>query len=269
MSPTHFRNPRNDPCFPGCSGHLRDNPKVTIVPPSQQLFEQGIELYSRRTDKAWSLTDCISFVVMREMGLSDVLTGRPPFRTGGVPHSPRPGHQRPVKDGSSMSVFLGIDIGTSGTKTLAINAHAARYWPPPWKPIPVMPQNPSGASRTPKIGGKPPSNLSAGWSSRASSSRPRSRPSVCQARCTARSSLDKNDKVIRRAILWNDQRTAAECRGDGRSRRRPAGVDQAGGQSGHDRIHRPENPLAAEPRAAEFCQDRRRYCCPRTRFAAA
>ena len=23
--------------------------------------------------------------------------------------------------------------------------------------------------------------------------------------------LDKNDKVIRRAILWNDQRTAAEC----------------------------------------------------------
>ena len=24
--------------------------------------------------------------------------------------------------------------------------------------------------------------------------------------------LDKNDKVIRRAILWNDQRTAAECR---------------------------------------------------------
>ena len=24
--------------------------------------------------------------------------------------------------------------------------------------------------------------------------------------------LDKNDQVIRRAILWNDQRTAAECR---------------------------------------------------------
>ena len=31
------------------------------------------------------------------------------------------------------------------------------------------------------------------------------------ARCTAPCSLDKKVKVVRRAILWNDQRTAAEC----------------------------------------------------------
>ena len=81
--------------------------------------------------------------------------------------------------------------------------------------------------------------------------------------------LDKNDKVIRRAILWNDQRTAAECaeiedRVGGR-----AEPDQAGGQSGPDRLHRPENPLAAKPRAEAFRQDAARCCCPRTKSAAA
>ena len=41
------------------------------------------------------------------------------------------------------------------------------------------------------------------------------------------------------------------CR-NGKPRRRPGESDQAGGQSRHDRLHRPENPLAAEPRAATF-----------------
>ena len=67
--------------------------------------------------------------------------------------------------------------------------------------------------------------------------------------------LDKNNKVIRRAILWNDQRTAAECREMEEPRRRPGEPDQAGGQPGHDRLHRPEDPLAAEPRAAAFRED--------------
>ena len=39
--------------------------------------------------------------------------------------------------------------------------------------------------------------------------------------------LDKNDKVIRRAILWNDQRTAAECAEMEEPRRRPGEPDQA------------------------------------------
>jgi predicted nucleic acid-binding protein len=32
------------------------------------------EYYRARADKAWSLTDCISFVVMSEHGLSEALT---------------------------------------------------------------------------------------------------------------------------------------------------------------------------------------------------
>ena len=62
---------------------LRGNPNVTIVPPTLELFEQGIDFYARRPDKAWSLTDCISFLVMRRYGLTDALTGDHHFEQAG------------------------------------------------------------------------------------------------------------------------------------------------------------------------------------------
>ena len=40
-----------------------------IVATTDELFEKGIALYDERRDKQWSLTDCISFVVMKEQGL--------------------------------------------------------------------------------------------------------------------------------------------------------------------------------------------------------
>ena len=39
--------------------------------------------YERRRDKTWGLTDCISFVVMREQGLRDALTADSHFRQAG------------------------------------------------------------------------------------------------------------------------------------------------------------------------------------------
>ena len=47
---------------------------VEVVPLSVGLYEQALELYESRTDKDWGLTDCASFVVMRERGLTDALT---------------------------------------------------------------------------------------------------------------------------------------------------------------------------------------------------
>ena len=54
---------------------LRSEPRMIVVPTTDELFETGLELYLRRPDKEWSLTDCISFVVMERDGLTEALTG--------------------------------------------------------------------------------------------------------------------------------------------------------------------------------------------------
>lgn len=63
--------------------HLRSEPHVVVVPASPELFGRGCDLYARRSDKDWSLTDCISFVVMEERGLSDALTTDHHFEQAG------------------------------------------------------------------------------------------------------------------------------------------------------------------------------------------
>jgi len=62
---------------------LQANPQVRVIPPAGELFEQGLQLYENRPDKDWSLTDCISFVVMRQEGLADALTGDRHFEQAG------------------------------------------------------------------------------------------------------------------------------------------------------------------------------------------
>jgi predicted nucleic acid-binding protein len=69
--------------FPHLLATLRADPACTIVPPTQDLFDAGVELYARRPDKAWSLTDCISFVVMREHSMNEALTGDHHFEQAG------------------------------------------------------------------------------------------------------------------------------------------------------------------------------------------
>src|SRR5262249_27894399 len=53
---------------------LRDDRLVEIVSWSAAVFEQALDLYHRRPDKHWSMTDCISFVIMRERRLTDAVT---------------------------------------------------------------------------------------------------------------------------------------------------------------------------------------------------
>jgi uncharacterized protein len=62
---------------------LRANPLVTIFPPSAELFERGVKLYSERPDKDWTLTDCISFVVMEDESIADAFTGDHHFEQAG------------------------------------------------------------------------------------------------------------------------------------------------------------------------------------------
>ena len=53
---------------------LENDPKVRIVGNSDVLYTRGLTLYAQRPDKEWSLTDCMSFVVMREEGIREALT---------------------------------------------------------------------------------------------------------------------------------------------------------------------------------------------------
>lgn len=62
---------------------LRSDPNTEVVPPDEDLFDCGLDLYARRPDKAWSLTDCISFVVMTDRGLTEALTGDHHFEQAG------------------------------------------------------------------------------------------------------------------------------------------------------------------------------------------
>src|SRR5918995_1330718 len=109
-----------------------------------------------------------------------------------------------------MSIYLGIDVGTSGTKTLAINERGkilgqamATY--PCYHPKPMWSeQDPEdwwqatvktvrSVVKAAKL--KPADVRAIGLSGQMHGS----------------VFLDKNNKVVRRALLWNDQRTAAEC----------------------------------------------------------
>jgi uncharacterized protein len=61
-----FSAPIDRPKAHALVAHLRSEPGYTTVPASPDLFDSGLILHARRPDKAWSLTDCISFVTMEE-----------------------------------------------------------------------------------------------------------------------------------------------------------------------------------------------------------
>jgi predicted nucleic acid-binding protein len=62
---------------------LESDPSVTIVPGSNDLFRRGVALYQARPDKDWPLTDCISFIVMDDEGLTEALTADRHFSQAG------------------------------------------------------------------------------------------------------------------------------------------------------------------------------------------
>jgi uncharacterized protein len=45
-----------------------------VISQSHELFLSGLELYRSRSDKGYSLTDCISMVIMRQYDITDVFT---------------------------------------------------------------------------------------------------------------------------------------------------------------------------------------------------
>ena len=62
---------------------LRFDPDTRIVPATRDLLDRGLELFSRRPDKEWSLTDCTSVAAMQDEGLTDTLTTDHHFEQAG------------------------------------------------------------------------------------------------------------------------------------------------------------------------------------------
>jgi uncharacterized protein len=78
-----YSDPKDRPDFVALCRGLTKNPRVKIVPAGTQLFQRGVDLFEKRPDKNWSLTDCISFVVMQDEGIRDALTGDHDFEQAG------------------------------------------------------------------------------------------------------------------------------------------------------------------------------------------
>ncbi len=110
-----------------------------------------------------------------------------------------------------MSAFLGIDIGTSGTKALAIREDGT-ILASAMNTYPCYVPKPLWSEQDPEDW----------WQATIRSVRQvvkKARLKAGDVKAIGLSGqmhgsvfLDKSDRVIRRAILWNDQRTAAECR---------------------------------------------------------
>jgi predicted nucleic acid-binding protein len=69
---------------------LTADPATQIVGSSIDLWKRGRSLYAARPDADWSLTDCISFVVMQELGLTEALTADHHFEQAGFTRLLRP-----------------------------------------------------------------------------------------------------------------------------------------------------------------------------------
>ncbi len=58
-------------------------PNVKIISVDTSMLKRAVSLYETHTDKDWGLTDCISFVAMKDKGINLVLSADIHFRQAG------------------------------------------------------------------------------------------------------------------------------------------------------------------------------------------
>ena len=62
---------------------LHVDPNVVIVSQSEDQFRDAFNLYRSRPDQGWGLTDCASFILMSERGITHALTADRDFTQAG------------------------------------------------------------------------------------------------------------------------------------------------------------------------------------------
>ena len=56
---------------------------ITVIPQTHESFTAGLELFNKRFDKGYSLTDCISMVTMNQLKITEFLTHDKHFQQEG------------------------------------------------------------------------------------------------------------------------------------------------------------------------------------------
>lgn len=62
---------------------LEADPLVEIVPLTDELYHEALQLYRERSDKEWGLVDCVSFIIMQDRGITEALTPDKHFEQAG------------------------------------------------------------------------------------------------------------------------------------------------------------------------------------------
>src|SRR5262249_5692907 len=62
---------------------VRSVPGYDLVKVTEELFEAGLQLHRDRSDKEWSLTDCVSLIVMEQRGARRALSHDHHFEQAG------------------------------------------------------------------------------------------------------------------------------------------------------------------------------------------
>ncbi len=109
-----------------------------------------------------------------------------------------------------MSVFLGIDIGTSGTKTLAID-ESGKILAQATAEYPLLHPRPLWSEQDPEDWWKATMATVRGVVRAAKLAPADVRALGLSGQMHGSVFLDAQQRVLRPAILWNDQRTSAEC----------------------------------------------------------
>ena len=152
--------------------------------------------------------------------------------------------------------LVGLDVGTSGVKGVAIDEEG-RVLATASAEYRSRRRSPAGPSRTRRTGGA---------RRRACLARLPEGPVGLSGQMHGLVVLDADDRVLRPAILWNDQRTGAEC-AEIEAR---IGLERLLELTGNRAlpVHRAEAPLAAPARAGDCTRGSGTCCCRRTTSAS-
>ena len=78
-----FSKPRDRGLFARLLEFIESDDRIEVVAARKWQFQHGSQRYLDRPDKSWSLTDCISFIVMEEHRIKEALTGDHHFTQAG------------------------------------------------------------------------------------------------------------------------------------------------------------------------------------------